>query len=93
MLFHCTHTHKAEQCLLNDPEDATRRLNEMKAFADKNDVRLVAAYSNSLGHRAFFVVEADSTEKLDGFFRPMLTKGHIEVVPVTDDSTMFRPTK
>lgn len=90
MLFHCTHTHTAEHCLLHNMKDTVREVTAMNAAAKQNDIKIRSVYSNNMSHTIFFIVDADSAEALNAYFKPLIPTGHIDVVPVYDDSADFQ---
>lgn len=93
VLFHCTHTHKAEHCLLHDMEDTIHKVGAMNAAAKENNIKIVSVYSNDMSHTTFFIVDADSAEALNAYFKPLIPMGHIDVVPVYDDTAGFQPAR
>ena len=88
VLFHVTHVHTCETCpaALGDPELARKTFGTVVSdeHAKKIGVRLLSSYADAPAHTTFFIVEADSSEKVGGFLLPLLKLGNAEIRPVTD---------
>ena len=88
MLFHVTHVHTLDTCpaALGDPELIRTTFGTVVSdeHAKKVGVKLVGGYAYAPAHAAFFVVDADSAEKVGSFLLPLLKLGSAEIKPVTD---------
>ncbi len=47
-------------------------------------MKLLCSYADAPAHTTFFIVEADSAEKVGAFLLPILKLGSAEIIPVTD---------
>ena len=99
MLFHVTHVHTHETCPAKpgDFELAKQTFGRVLTpeHAQKAGVNLVASYVDAPAHTVYFIVEADSTEKLSFFLMPLLKLGSAEIRPVSmvDEAYMQRMEK
>ena len=84
MLFEATHIHPAAMCPLLKPEGKAMI---KQLFSDENvkksGIKIAAAYmscpvDNTVDHKGFFTIEADSGATVSKFFGPM----SVEVRPV-----------
>lgn len=84
MLFHVTHKHTAQTCPADDKEKVKNTWGKVLKSADEVGVKLISAYVDAPAHTVFLVLDADSPEKLEKFFFPVLKIGHGDIRPVTD---------
>ena len=84
MLFHVTHTHTWESCPAHNPELIKSTFGRMLSSAEKIGVNVIGRYVDAPAHTVYFILEADSVEKLADFFEPALNIGHAEIRPVED---------
>ena len=88
MLFHIKHVHTYETCpaALGDPELVRKTFGTVVSdeHAKKVGVKLLSSYADAPAHATFFIVEADSAEKVGAFLLPLLKLGSAEIRPVTD---------
>jgi len=88
MLFHVKHVHTLQTCpgALGDPELARTTFGTVVSdeHAKKVGVKLLSSYADALAHTTFYVVEADSAEKVGAFLLPLMKLGSAETRPVTD---------
>lgn len=84
MLFHVTHTHTGESCPAHNPELIRTTFGKMLSSAEKIGVNVIGRYVDAPAHTVYFILEADSVEKLADFFEPALNIGHAEIRPVED---------
>jgi hypothetical protein len=90
MLFHITHVHSPESCPAHDPERARSTFGKILTGAEQIGVKLIGAWVDAPAHTGYFVVEADTAEKLSDLLYPALTIGHAEVRPVEDSLALFK---
>ena len=86
MLFHVKHVHTWETCPAGDPELPRKTFGAVvsEEHARKVGVKLLSSYADAPAHTTFFIVEADSAEKVGAFLLPLLKLGSAEIRPVTD---------
>lgn len=99
MLFHATHVHTHETCPATPGDFGLARQTFGKVLSDEHaqkvGVKLVASYVDSPAHTAYFIIEADSAEKITLFLMPLLKLGSAEIRPVSraDDTFMRKMEK
>ena len=81
MLFHITHTHRAENCSAHRPERQENFRNVMQNAAEMG-VRLHGVYTDAPGHAVFLIAESDDALALARLLEPVLEYGHYDVRPV-----------
>lgn len=83
MLFHITHTHRAENCSAHKPQ---RQANFGKVMSGADDVGVTihGAYADAPGHAVYIVAEAGDALDIARLLDPVLEYGHYEVRPVVD---------
>jgi len=86
MLFHVEQFHTHETCPAGNPELIKKTYGKvvLPEHARKTGVKLLGAYADAPAHTVYFIVEADSVEKVGTFLLPLLKLGSAEITPVTD---------
>jgi len=86
MLFHVKHVHTHETCPAGDPELVKKTFGTvvLPEHSSKTGVKLLGGYADAPEHTVYFIVEADSIEKVGAFLLPLLKLGYAEITPVTD---------
>ena len=86
MLFHVKHTHTHETCPAGDPELAKKTFGTVSSpeHARNSGVKLHGGYADAPAHNVYFILEADSIEKVGAFLLPLLKLGSAEITAVTD---------
>lgn len=87
MLFHVRHIHTFESCpARHGPEMVSKTFGTIgrPEHAKETGVKVLGMYLNAPAHTAYFVLDADSAEKVGKFLLPILVIGTAEITPVTD---------
>lgn len=86
MLFHVKHVHTHETCPAGNPELVKKTFGTvvLPDHATKTGVKLLSSYADAPAHTTYFIIEADSVEKVGSFLLPILKLGSAEIRPVTD---------
>ncbi len=86
MLFLVKHIHTFESCPAGDPELVQKTFATVVTdeHTKKVGVKLLSSYADAPAHTTFFIVDADSAEKVGAFLLPILKLGSAEIRPVTD---------
>ena len=92
MLFHITHVHTPETCPYHDKEKARDTFGKMMSNIQQLGVKLVGAWVDSPAHTVYFVIEADSVQKIEELLAPGLKIGHAETRPVSDAAAVLKRT-
>ena len=90
MLFHITHVHTPESCPYNDPERASATFGKMLGSAESLGVTLHGAWVDAPAHTVYFVVETDSSDKLEELLSPGLEIGRAETHVVQDGRELLK---
>ncbi len=90
MLFHITHSHTPETCPYHNPEKARDTFGKMLSSAEQLGVELVGAWVDAPAHKAYLVVEADSTQKIEELLAPVFEMGYAETRPVQESMTLLK---
>ncbi len=90
MLFHVTHVHTPESCPAHNPEVLRKTFGKVLSGAEEIGTRLVGVYVDPPAHTFYIIVEADSAEKLEALFDPVLEIGRAEIRPVSDGLATLR---
>lgn len=92
MLFHITHVHTPETCPYHNPEKARATFGKILSSAEKLGVKLVGIWVDTPAHTAYFVVEADSAQKIGEFLAPAYEIAHAETRVVQDGREVVKRT-
>jgi len=87
LLFHVKHVHTYETCpARHGPEVVARTFGTVGSpeHAKKVGVKVLGMYADAPAHITYFVLDADSAEKVGAFLFPILMVGTAEITPVTD---------
>ena len=86
MLFHVKHVHTPEMCPAGDSKltKKTFGIAISPEHASKTGVKILGCYAEAPAHTAYFIVEADSIEKVGSFLLPLVKLGSADVTPITD---------
>nr|MDO8132638.1 hypothetical protein [Candidatus Njordarchaeum guaymaensis] len=88
MLFHVEHVHTHETCpgVLGDPELVRKTFGTVVSdeHTGRVGVKLRSSYADAPAHTTFFIIEADSAEKVGAFLLPLMKLGSARIRPVTD---------
>ena len=86
MLFHIKHTHSHETCPAGQPEMIRTTFGAVvsEEHARKVGAKLLGCYADAPAHVTYFIVEADTAEKVGAFLAPLLKLGFAEIRPVTN---------
>lgn len=91
MLLMCKHTHTAENCGMNHPEQSKEGLQQIKKnLQESTDVEVVGIYNNNLAHTIYMLVKTENIEALETILSPILTMGQFEFLPVVDSTALFQ---
>ena len=71
MLFHITHTHDYETCMIHDKSRKTK-FSQAIANAKQFGVDLFGVYSDPPGHQIFMILETGSMDQLVKFLDPII---------------------
>ena len=82
MLFMHIHTHSSEQCMLDKPQEAAKRVSVMQEEAQKAGVKLLGSYVAAHEHKVYSIIEADDIQKLEKVLVPMTLWGNARLIPV-----------
>mgnify|MGYP001028471666 CR=1 FL=1 len=87
MLFHVRHIHTFETCpARHGPEMVSKTFGTIgrPEHAKEAGVKVLGMYVDAPAHTAYFILDADSAEKMGKFLFPILMIGTAEITPVTD---------
>lgn len=87
MLFHVKHTHTFETCpAKHGPEMVSKTFGTIgrAEHAKEAGVKVLGMYADAPAHITYFILDADSAEKVGKFLFPILMIGTAEITPVTD---------
>ena len=87
MLFHVKHIHTFEICPAGrGPEMVSKTFGAIARpeHAKEVGVKVLGMYVDAPAHVAYFILDADSAEKVGKFLFPILLIGTAEITPVTD---------
>ena len=87
MLFHVKHVHTFETCPTgHGPEMVSKTFVTIARpeHAKEVGVKVLGMYADAPAHVTYFILDADSAEKVGKFLLPILLIGTAEITPVTD---------
>jgi len=87
MLFHVKHVHTFESCPAGRGPDVVSKTFSTIArpeHAKEVGVKVLGMYADAPAHVVYFMLDADSAEKVGKFLFPILLIGTAEITPVTD---------
>jgi len=87
MLFHVKHTHTFQSCPAgHGPEMPAKTFGTIvrAEHATETGVKVLGMYADAPAHTTYFIIDADSAEKVGKFLLPILLIGTAEITPVTD---------
>ena len=87
MLFHVKHVHTFETCPAGrGPEMPAKTFGTIvrPEHAKETGVKVLGMYADAPAHTTYFILDADSAEKIGKFLLPILLIGTAEIAPVTD---------
>jgi len=86
MLFHVKHVHTHETCPAGNPELVKKAFGTVVSpeHASKIGVKLLGSYADAPSHTVYFIIQADSIEKVGSFLLPLLKLGSAQITPITD---------
>ena len=87
MLFHVKHVHTFESCPgQGGPEMISKTFGQVARpeYAKEVGVKVLGKYLDVPGHVAYFILDADSAEKVGKFLSRITLIGTAEITPVTD---------
>lgn len=86
MLFHVTHFHTHETCPAGNSDLVKKTFGTVVSpeHISATGVKLIGGYADAPAHTVYFIVEADSIEKVGSLMIPILKLGSAEITPVTD---------
>ena len=87
LLFHVKHIHTYETCpARHSPEMVAKTFGTVGSpeHAKKVGVKVLGMYADASAHMTYFILEADSAEKVNAFLFPIVMIGTAEITPVTD---------
>jgi len=87
VLFHVKHIHTFETCpAKHGPEMVSKTFVTIARpeHAKETGVKVLGMYADAPAHVTYFILDADSVEKVGKFLLPILLIGTAEITPVTD---------
>jgi len=86
MLFHVKHVHTHKTCPAGNPEMIRITFGTVvsEEHAKKVGVKLHGCYADAPAHNTYFIIEADTAEKVGAFLAPLIKLGFAHITPVTD---------
>lgn len=84
MLFHITHTHTWETCMIHDPEKAKNTVGKVLANPESAGVKIIGAYVDPPAHTFYIIVETGKVENIQTFLEPIIDLGYADIRPVSD---------
>ena len=87
MLFHVRHIHTFETCpAKRGPEMVSKTFGTIgrPEHAKEAGVKILGMYADAPAHITYFILDADSVEKVGKFLFFILMIGTAEITPVTD---------
>lgn len=82
MLFQVTHTHTAEACPGQSPEQSKRVGDWWQALKDNPNVKVLSGYVSPIDHVFYITIEADDNTALARALGPLNTLGAGNISPV-----------
>ncbi len=87
MLYHIKHIHTFDTCpAKHGPEMVAKTFGTIGSpdHAKKVGVKVLGMYADAPAHITYFIIDADSIEKVNAFLFPILFIGNAEINSVTD---------
>jgi len=87
MLFHVKHVHTLETCpAKHGPEMVSKTFGTIgrPEHAKEAGVKVLGMYADAPAHVTYFILDADSIEKVGKFLFPILMIGTADITAVTD---------
>ena len=81
MFFIYIHTHSAERCLIDQPQETMKMMAKMREDAQKANIK-VTGYSAAHEHTIYAVIEANDLAALESLLAPMTKWGDATLIPV-----------
>ncbi len=92
MLFIYIHTHSVENCNIDKPQEAARMLAQIKAEADKANIK-ITGYGAPQEHTMYAIIEANDVAVLAKVLAPMTKWGEARLIPIitSEQMSVFMP--
>lgn len=84
MLFMFVHTHSAERCLSDKPEQLSAMSSEIRKRARETGVKFPGIYVSPNEHTFFFLIESDDFQAIQQTIAPLILWGNGRLIPVSD---------
>jgi len=88
MLFMVIHKHTGAECPVDTPAPVEKVASDEHAV--ECGVKVLGKYVSPPEHRIFFILEADTYEKIIAFLQPLAKIGTHRIHPVTDLATEIK---
>jgi uncharacterized protein with GYD domain len=82
MLFMYIHTHPAERCPVNRPDETKKMLDKFEADAKKAGMKVIGMYVAPHEHTVYGIFEASDLEAAEKAAIPMTLMGNARMIPV-----------
>jgi uncharacterized protein with GYD domain len=91
MLFMYIHTHSADKCLVDKPQEVSKIVTRVREESKKAGIKMLGSYVAAHEHTIFSVIEADDLSALERALAPMTMWGDARLIPVTSaEATISR---
>ncbi len=85
MIFLATHTHPAEKCISDNPDQVKKFQAALsEESAERHGCKLIKIYVAPTEHIAYIFFEAKEHDNLLSFLRPLLKLGVTRITPVAE---------
>jgi selenophosphate synthetase-related protein len=82
MLFMYIHTHSADNCKADDPEQTNQLRSKLQEAAQKTGIKFLGVYVAAHEHTIYSVIEADNLVALEQVLTPLTVWGDARLIPV-----------
>jgi muconolactone delta-isomerase len=82
MLFMYIHTHSADKCKADDPEQTNQLRSRLREAAEQAGVKLLGVYVAAHEHTIYSLIEADNLVALEQVLTPLTVWGDAHLIPV-----------
>lgn len=83
MLFMYIHTHSADRCLADKPEQVSQMTSQIQEATKQAGIKLLGTYVAAHEHTIYTIIETDDLAALEQALTPMTVWGNARLIPVT----------